>query len=409
MKYKLLDYLICPDCGGALEIRVFQEERVDQFIDEGVKACHHGCALKQKVRAKQNDDMDCQECFRFEIKEGVLVCEHEHTFPIVDCIPRMLPDAFVGLNGFVNKYKHLLPIKQIEKRITSGEVNEMMRIQKNTKLSFGYQWLRYNVDLGEEDRAVFFSDSQFSESLLREKIILDAGCGMGRYTRIAGQMGREIIGIDLSPSVLKAYQVTQKNPFAHIVQGDISRLPFREKQFDIIYSLGVLHHTPDAKRSFMNLTRYLKEGGFISIWVYGTAGKYQTFKTNPLREDRQKYIKSEFQKKLYWTTVCLREKTLNGVRLFTTRIPVPLLYCICYPLAVIGKIPLLKYLTASVHPDWKVRLQENFDWFSPPYQSHHTKEEVLSWFHEAKLDDLSTFRHGFIPKVGLRGRFERVK
>jgi hypothetical protein len=82
----------------------------------------------------------------------------------------------------------------------------------------------------------------------------------------------------------------------------------------------------------------------------------------------------------------------------------PLLYLFCYPLAVMGKIPLLKYLTASVHKNWRVRLQENFDWFSPQYQSHHTKEEVLDWFNEAKLGDISILRHGFIPKIGLRGK-----
>jgi hypothetical protein len=82
----------------------------------------------------------------------------------------------------------------------------------------------------------------------------------------------------------------------------------------------------------------------------------------------------------------------------------PLLYLLCYPLAALGKIPLLKYLTASVHTDWRVRLQENFDWFSPRYQSHHTKEEVLGWFSEVKLDDITLLKHGIVPKVGMRGK-----
>ena len=102
--------------------------------------------------------------------------------------------------------------------------------------------------------------------------------------------------------------------------------------------------------------------------------------------------------------VSAREFLSNAVRLVTTRMYLPLLYLLCYPLAALGKVPLLKYLTASVHRNWRVRLQENFDWFSPQYQSHHTKEEVLGWFNEVKLDEIAILRHGFIPKVGLRGK-----
>ena len=105
--------------------------------------------------------------------------------------------------------------------------------------------------------------------------------------------------------------------------------------------------------------------------------------------------------------VLLREILYNTVRVIATRIYVPLLYLLCYPLAALGKVPLLKYLTASVHRNWRVRLQENFDWFSPQYQSHHTKEEVRGWFDAAHVEVVSLLEHGFIPKVGLKGILKR--
>ena len=144
----------------------------------------------------------------------------------------------------------------------------------------------------------------------------------------------------------------------------------------------------------------------MAIWVYGTAGTYKKFITNPLSEDRKRYITSTMLKRIHWLTVALREKVFNGVRLLTTRMYLPLLYLFCYPLAGLGKIPLLKYLTASVHPQWRVRLQENFDWFSPRYQSHHTKEEILDWFMEVQIGETTFLKHGLIPKVGLRGRLQ---
>jgi hypothetical protein len=171
--------------------------------------------------------------------------------------------------------------------------------------------------------------------------------------------------------------------------------------------MGVLHHTPDAKQSFLNLKKYLKERGLISIWLYGTAGNFNDFKTNPLRKDRQSYTKRTMAKRIHWLIVFIREIVFKTVRLVTARIPVPLLYFLCYSLAAMGNVPLLKYLTASVHENWRVRLQENFDWFSPQYQSHHTKEEVLGWFKEAELDDISILRHGFIPRVGVKAELSK--
>ena len=153
----------------------------------------------------------------------------------------------------------------------------------------------------------------------------------------------------------------------------------------------------------MSLSRHLKEGGLISVWVYGTAGRFKDFLTNPLRTDRKRYVKSMTAKRLYWLAVYGREKLFNFIRFITTRVPVPMLYRFCYLLAALGKIPLVKYLTASVHRLWRVRLLENFDWFSPPYQSHHTKEQVLSWCNEARVNRVSLLEHGFIPKVGVKG------
>lgn len=403
MKYRLLDFLLCPDCSQEMNLKVFKEEKVNYSMPTAVKACTQYCALKHCLKEARTDAVDCSNCCQLEIKEGVLECKNNHVFPVVDYIPRMLPDAFCSLGRFLDEYKHFLPVEMIKNRMEGMEVKKFRRVHRSTGESFGYEWLRYDVDLEEEDSEILLQDSQIPEEFFKGKVILDAGCGMGRYTRTAGGMGGEIVGVDLSQSVVKAYLMTQNNPFAHIVQGNILKLPLREKQFDIVYSFGVLHHTPDARQGFLNLTKFLKKDGIISIWVYGTAGKYHDFKTNPLREDRQGYTKSNMAKRLHWFIVYIREMLFKTVRLVTTRMYVPLLYLLCYPLAAVGKIPLLRYLTASVHNNWRVRLLENFDWFSPQYQSHHTKEEVSSWFKEAKLDDIAMLKHGFIPKVGFRG------
>ncbi|TNF54425.1 methyltransferase domain-containing protein [bacterium] len=400
MKYRLLDFLACPDCGGELRVTVFKEKQVACGVSAPAVKCRHSCWLEDSGKEMS----DCSRCYSFEIETGILVCTRDHIFPIIGHIPRMLPDAFCGLENFIDEFKDRLPLREIQKAIDGREIRTFARMQKNTQESFGYQWLRYDVNDDREDREIFLSDSQLSENELRGKVILDAGCGMGRYTRVAGQMGGEIIGIDLSWSILKAHQKTVDNPCVHIIQGDLLNLPFRKKQFDVIYSLGVLHHTPDPRKAFTNLSSCLKEKGIMSIWVYGTAGKFRNFKTNPLRGERRKYVSNNITKWIHWFIVGVREFLSNTLRLLTTRMYLPFLYLLCYPLAALGKVPFLKYFTASVHNNWKVRLQENFDWFSPQYQSHHTKEEVAGWFDEVKLNTVSVLEHGFIPKVGLKGK-----
>ena len=73
-------------------------------------------------------------------------------------------------------------------------------------------------------------------------------------------------------------------------------------------------------------------------------------------------------------------------------------------LALLGKLPVIKYGTFSAHADWRVRLLENFDWLAPPFQYHHTKEEMLGWCEKEGIGVERMLEHGFIPKVGVRGR-----
>jgi hypothetical protein len=56
-----------------------------------------------------------------------------------------------------------------------------------------------------------------------------------------------------------------------------------------------------------------------------------------------------------------------------------------------------------VHNNWRVRLLENFDWLAPPFQYHHTKEEMLAWCAKDGIAVERMLQHGFIPKVGMRG------
>ncbi len=78
-------------------------------------------------------------------------------------------------------------------------------------------------------------------------------------------------------------------------------------------------------------------------------------------------------------------------------------------LGFLGGIPVVnrtlnKVANFSNHPDWTLRVCDNFDWYAPRYQSHHSLEELKRWFAEEGFTDvieLSPARHGKILQLGL--------
>ncbi|MDD5628456.1 MAG: methyltransferase domain-containing protein [Elusimicrobia bacterium] len=327
----------------------------------------------------------CREPMRFasldrmpdpkaDIEEGSLACGScRREYPIAGSVPRLILE------------------EQIDARVAA------------TSRSFTWEWLRYPGSL-DEDREVFLEECQLEPGDLQGKLVLDAGCGMGRYTLVALSLGAEAAGLDLSGSLARLVPFASEEERLHVVQGDLLKPPLRAGFFDLVFSHGVLHHTKDAHAAFLAVAGLVKPGGLLSVWLYGKAGRFEDFATNPLRPDRAWVDEN---RRLAWFVVGARHLVSDILRLFTTRLPLALAYGLCFPLAALGALPLLKYLTFSVHPSFRVRLIENFDWLTPPFQSHHTKEELAAWCEEAGFEVLKVLPHGLIPKPGVLARRRR--
>lgn len=258
--------------------------------------------------------------------------------------------------------------------------------QSRTISTYSLQWNRYRILRPEEDRATFRSRTGLSPSDLEGRLVLDGGCGMGRYVRVAAESGARVVGMDLSESVRAARELASDLPVVGLVRGDLLRPPMAGGTFDHIYSLGVLDHTPDPRSAFLSLAGLLKPGGRIAVWVY--------------RKERPAL-----------------EKVMDAHRAVSTRLPVPMLEALSRASAPIGGLKrrlmasrnrlvarsgvLLNVLTigVSMHPDPEVRACDTLDWYAPRYASRHTFEEVSGWFREAGLVDIedlsraSTFFH----------------
>src|SRR6266478_9865340 len=98
--------------------------------------------------------------------------------------------------------------------------------QSRTKSTYSLQWNRFRILRPEEDRATFRNRTGLAEGALAGARVLDAGCGMGRYLRVAAEPGARVVGIDLSQAVQAARELTADLPGVAVVRGDLLRPPF---------------------------------------------------------------------------------------------------------------------------------------------------------------------------------------
>ena len=151
---------------------------------------------------------------------------------------------------------------------------DLTSVEERTASAFGWQWKHFS-EMHPEFEAQFLDwIHPLEPGFFKGKRVLDAGCGTGRHAYFAASYGaREVVALDLSVAVDAARENLREFENVEIVQGDLLRPPFRTAAagggFDLIYSIGVLHHLPNPYEGFTSLLRYLRPGGTIAVWVYG--------------------------------------------------------------------------------------------------------------------------------------------
>ena len=256
-------------------------------------------------------------------------------------------------------------------------------------VSFGFQWHRYQktqLDRDEvrESERNFVIKTALHPEEMRGKLVLDVGCGMGRFAEVATRWGARVVGVDLSAAAEVAAKNLADRGFIAF-QADAFALPFAPESFDVIYSVGVLHHTPDCEAAVKSLAKYLKPGGILAVWLYSGYNKWYRF--------------SDFWRRY---TTRLKPETLHTI----LRIAVPVFY---NAEATLRKIPFVGRPVAGLmhhlfpvnrHQNSEHRLLDTFDWYSPKYQSKHTYEEVFRWYQTMGMEDMRIGEYS----IAVRGR-----
>jgi len=231
------------------------------------------------------------------------------------------------------------------------------RFCRESDLGFDERWRKHPAPQPTTIEQ-WVSKTNIPLSELSGKVILDAGCGIGRYCKFIGDYGAQVVGVDISWSGLSAARGNA--PGAALIQGDLLNIPLNDDCVDAAFSIGVLHHLPDPAAGFREVARLVRPGGKLAVWVYSG-------------------VQPEFDTKWQLYNDFLHEVTRS--------LPPDVLYEIVSRYAVPIRDAyqpewnaLHQLMRPAYNPSDEQCISDMFDWHAPTYRFYHTYDEVKGWF-----------------------------
>lgn len=251
--------------------------------------------------------------------------------------------------------------------------------ETDTLMNFGRQWLRERFGYGETDMP----------ALLKNKRILDAGCGVGLGAMMlfgdhinAG----EYVGLDISTSVeIATERFKTRNIRAEFVQCNFTQVPDELGTFDIIFADGTLHHSDDTCFAIHHLARRLNPDGLFMFCVYKKKGPIREFTDDLIRSRLASFSNDEAWEKLI--PLSKLGQTLGELNIqIDVDEPIDILDI---PAGHYDLQRLFYYHIFKMFYREEFSLDEmnhiNFDWYRPANCFRHTPEEVAEWTLQAGL------------------------
>jgi SAM-dependent methyltransferase len=169
--------------------------------------------------------------------------------------------------------------------------------------------------------------------------------------------------VDLNTCDL-ARERTRKFDNVEFVEADIASMDLGA-QFDIVICIGVIHHTDDPDRTFMNLLKHCKEGGRVIVWTYSAEGNgLVRFLVEPLRKLVLRH---------------LGRGMLSALSAFVTILLYPFVYTI-YMLPFMRGLPYFQYFANFRRLSFRRNVLNVFDKLNAPQVKFTTLAKCHEWF-----------------------------
>ncbi|MDX1964506.1 MAG: class I SAM-dependent methyltransferase [Pirellulales bacterium] len=285
-------------------------------------------------------------------------------------------------------------------------VPEYVAVDDDYAENFGRQWnLFREIQLDSlsgqnESSTRFFNETGWQSEWLAGKLLLDIGCGAGRFAEIACQHGARVVAVDLSTAVYSCQETLSRFPADQyrVIRASLFDLPLRPQAFDGVYSLGVLQHTPDPLGAVRAIAEFVKPGGELATWIYESKGR-----GNALGNLTPKMLLRRF---------LIRGWTPDAVLRFS-RWMVALGFPVGWGLSWLGRPgELLSHglpYAARHHRgrgdlrrQWLYCLMDTMDWYGPTYDLPQSEADVRQAMSAAGLGDIRRLPAKGMAIVGRR-------
>lgn len=316
------------------------------------------------------DAIACPRCgknVRFE--DLRIICETcRSSFPIIGGVPMLVPDR-----------------AEDESSLTAER--------------FGYEWKKFDENYDEYQEQFLDWIYPVKRDFFKDKVVLDAGCGKGKHSVIAEGFGAAAVAaVDYGRGSIESARRYIKEHAEHpekiaLIRGDIRNLPFKPETFDYVYSIGVLHHLPSPKEGFLKLVSLVKQGGSMSVWVYGYEGNALVrYTVEPLR----KYVTSKMPEGVLLSAAWFITIPAFIVAKFVYR-PV----CALAP-RLYKKLPMAAYIKMWFDFPFKEIWNIVYDQLVTPITHYISRDDITDWLNEAGISKHQvTQRMGFSWRVFL--------
>ncbi len=223
-----------------------------------------------------------------------------------------------------------------------------------------------------DDRLDLFLD-WIHPCILRDfegKSVLDAGCGPGHHIAMVAPYARRVVGVDLNTAAI-ARRHTQAYANVTVIEDDIATVKLGE-QFDIVYCIGVVHHTDDPTATVRNLEVHARPGGRLILWLYSHEG-------NLLNRTLVEFAKRHVLRRLPHRALLATAWALTAA----LYLPVHTIYRL--PLR---QLPYYDYFGKFRRLPFRRNFQNVFDKLNAPQTAFLRRAEVAAWFPPDRFTDV---------------------
>jgi SAM-dependent methyltransferase len=246
---------------------------------------------------------------------------------------------------------------------------------------FDREWQRFSA-MRKEERAQLFAsyfDLIPDETLRQAAVVLDAGCGSGRWAAEVATRASLVLAVDLGQSVEIARKNTPTDRVA-VIQADLREPAVAAGSVDLAYSLGVLHHMEETEQALARIVATLRHGGILLIYLYYAL------------DDRGRVFRAAFR------LVDLMRRLISRLPpSFLPPLTAVIALIVYWPLARLSRVlelaglrslarrsPLAFYRTLSFRSMWN----DSLDRFGTRLEKRFTSDQIVDLLMRAGLNDI---------------------